>query len=102
MKLNTLSISAFFCEALAHMQLLNPPPFGGANNPFRTSPPDPYLQYPYTCCGRPDTSFCHGHLDLLGTPEGRPVATWAAGSVQNFRYVDAEMSFAGLLGERLK
>ena len=85
---------ALFClltattHVLAHMQLLNPPPLGGANNPFRTSPPDPYLQYPYNCCGRTDPEMCHGHLNELGTPQGRPVASWQAGSVQGFRYVD--------------
>ncbi|KAI9763642.1 MAG: hypothetical protein M1840_000356 [Geoglossum simile] len=66
------------------MQLLFPPPFGASNNPFRTDPPDPYLQYPYNCCGRSDPDLCRGYLKLLGTPQGQPVATWEAGSVQTF------------------
>ncbi|KAH0558548.1 hypothetical protein GP486_004797 [Trichoglossum hirsutum] len=84
MKLSVFTACVLFSEAFAHMQLLEPPPLGGSNNPFLTDPPDPYLQYPYNCCGRVDTGFCHGHLNLLGTPQGQPVATWAAGSVQGF------------------
>ncbi|KAI9889477.1 MAG: hypothetical protein M1814_005260 [Vezdaea aestivalis] len=66
------------------MQLNYPPPLGAQNNPHRTDAPDPYLQYPYGCCGRTDMSPCHGQLKLLGTPQGASVASWAAGSSQGW------------------
>ncbi|EKG12228.1 hypothetical protein MPH_10635 [Macrophomina phaseolina MS6] len=65
----------------AHMQLEYPPPFNASNNPHRTGPADDIYVYPAGCCGREDTKqMCRGYLKLLGTPEGAPVATWAAGS----------------------
>ncbi|KAF4301257.1 hypothetical protein GTA08_BOTSDO07276 [Botryosphaeria dothidea] len=65
----------------AHMQLEYPPPFNASNNPHRTGPADNIYVYPAGCCGREDTkATCRGYLSLLGTPEGAPVATWAAGS----------------------
>jgi hypothetical protein len=69
---------------LGHMYLYTPPTFNSTNNPHRTTPPDPYLNYPYNCCGRTDNVPCKGYLSLLGTPDGAPVATWALGSVQEF------------------
>lgn len=78
-------LSALLPTAIhAHMQLNSPPPFGAENNPHRTDPADPHLQYPYNCCGRTSTYPCNGYLRLLGTPQGAPVASWAAGSTQNF------------------
>lgn len=77
----------FVTAVLSHMQLVHPPPFGGANNPHRTDPPDPYLQYPYDCCG-PLARWeypCRGYLRLLGTPQGASVASWPAGSVQAWK-----------------
>lgn len=72
--------------ASSHMQLYHPPPFNGTNNPHRTTPPDPYLQYPYDCCGPNDrwTTPCRGYHSLLGTSQGQPTATWEAGSRQNW------------------
>ncbi|KAB2577576.1 hypothetical protein DBV05_g3798 [Lasiodiplodia theobromae] len=65
----------------AHMQLEYPPPFNASNNPHRTTEADNIYVYPMGCCGREDTkAICRGYLDLLGTPDGAPVATWAAGS----------------------
>ncbi|KAK4910857.1 hypothetical protein LTR28_014101, partial [Elasticomyces elasticus] len=72
--------------ATTHMQLTYPPPFNASNNPHTTGIPDPYLQYPYDCCGPNDrwTYPCRGYLSLLGTPAGAPVASWAAGSTQTW------------------
>ncbi|TKA69233.1 hypothetical protein B0A49_10735 [Cryomyces minteri] len=68
----------------AHMQLTYPPPFQASNNPYTTGPADPYLQYPFDCCGPGDRWDypCRGYLKLLGTPAGRSVAEWPAGSAQ--------------------
>ncbi|KAK3065506.1 hypothetical protein LTS18_006217 [Coniosporium uncinatum] len=68
----------------AHMQLVYPPPFNASNNPHLDGAPDPFLQYPANCCGRSTPMPCRGYLDLLGTPAGASVATWAAGSKQNW------------------
>lgn len=67
-----------------HMQLNYPPTFNASNNPFRTTAPDPYLQYPYNCCGRKIPFPCRGYLSLVGTPQGASVVSWPTGSVQNF------------------
>jgi hypothetical protein len=82
-----------------------PASFNASNNPHRTTEPDPYLQYPYDCCGpnnrwaypcreppwihhllgiTTDLLFAGGYEKLLGTPEGAPTATWLAGSTQNW------------------
>ncbi|KAK4545302.1 hypothetical protein LTR36_003482 [Oleoguttula mirabilis] len=73
-------------HAVAHMQLVYPAPFNASNNPYRTTPADPYLQYPYDCCGPNDRWAypCRGYLSLLGTPQGEPTATWEAGSAQSW------------------
>ncbi|OXV08724.1 hypothetical protein Egran_03513 [Elaphomyces granulatus] len=68
----------------AHMQLYFPPPFAAKNNPHLTGAADPYLDYPYNCCGRKTPFPCRGYLNLLGTSQGAPVVTWAAGSVASF------------------
>ncbi|KAK5134481.1 hypothetical protein LTR08_006398 [Meristemomyces frigidus] len=73
-------------HTLAHMQLTYPPPFNATNNPHRTTPFDPYLQYPYDCCG-PHARWtypCRGYLALLNTPQGAPTATWPAGTTQTW------------------
>ncbi|KAA6406585.1 MAG: hypothetical protein FRX48_09640 [Lasallia pustulata] len=77
-------VSVFASAVLAHMQLYYPPTFGADNNPHRTDPADTELTYPYGCCGKKIPYPCRGYLDLLGTPQGASVATWAAGSEQNF------------------
>lgn len=82
-KLVSLAL-ALSASAQAHMQLHYPPTFGAENNPHRTDPADKHLTYPYNCCGRKTVFPCNGYLDLLGTDQGRSVATWEAGSAQNF------------------
>ncbi|KAI9875315.1 MAG: hypothetical protein M1830_008633 [Pleopsidium flavum] len=77
------------------MQLSYPAPFGAENNPHRTDPVDPYLQYPFNCCGRKTPFPCGGHLDKLGTPQGASVASWPAGSVQNFSLTGIGNHFGG-------
>ena len=72
-------------QAQAHMQLVYPAPFNASNNHHLDGPSDPYLQFPYNCCGRQTPFPCRGYLSLLGTPEGAPVAQWEAGSEQNFK-----------------
>ncbi|KAK0312974.1 hypothetical protein LTR01_002638 [Friedmanniomyces endolithicus] len=67
------------------MQLHYPAPFNSSNNPhLGDCNADPYLQYPYDCCGPNDrwTYPCRGYMSLLGTPQGAPTATWQAGSTQ--------------------
>lgn len=62
------------------------PPFNSSNNPYTTTTPDPYLDYPYDCCGPNDrwTYPCRGYTSLLNTPAGLPTATWPAGSTQTW------------------
>jgi hypothetical protein len=84
--LTWLLILALASSALAHLQLAYPAPFNATNNPHRTNPADPYLQYPYDCCG-PGARWeypCRGYHNLLGTPDGLPTATWQAGSQQSW------------------
>ncbi|KAI9741409.1 MAG: hypothetical protein M1835_003110 [Candelina submexicana] len=80
----TLLLLTQITAVLAHMQLTYPPPFAAENNPHRTDPADEHLDYPYNCCGRQDIFPCRGYLKLLGTPQGASVASWPAGSQQNF------------------
>lgn len=82
----TLFAFFFTTQTIAHMQLSSPPAFNASNNPHRTTPADPYLQYPYACCG-PGARWaypCRGYLSLLSTPDGAPTARWQAGTLQNF------------------
>lgn len=83
--------------ACAHMELFSPAPFNSTHNPHRTSPLDPYLQYPYNCCGPNDrwTYPCRGYLSLLGTPEGAPTATWEAGSTQTWNLTGIGNHYGG-------
>lgn len=86
MRSTLFSLLSIAAAVQAHMQLNYPPPFNASNNPHTTGPSDPYLQFPYNCCG-PNARWeypCRGYLSLLGTPAGAPVASWAAGSKQNF------------------
>ena len=67
--------SALLVPALAHMNMMDPPPLRHNN---------PYYDFPLKTDG---SDFpCKGYLDALDTPEGKPVATWAAGSEQKFGY----------------
>ena len=79
-------IFALASSALAHLQLAYPAPFNASNNPHRTTHEDPYLQYPYDCCG-PGARWeypCRDYHNLLGTPDGLPTATWEVGSQQSW------------------
>ena len=80
-----LTLSVLVTAVLGHMQLVFPPPYAADNNPHRTDPADELLQYPYNCCGRTTPFPCRGYLNLLGTPQGASVATWPAGSFQNWK-----------------
>lgn len=77
------------------MHLNYPPTFNASNNPHTTGTGDPYLNYPYGCCGRTIPMPCRGYLDLIELPEGAPVATWAAGSVQNFNLTGIGNHYGG-------
>ncbi|KAF2799705.1 lytic polysaccharide monooxygenase, partial [Melanomma pulvis-pyrius CBS 109.77] len=70
--------------AHSHMHLFYPPTLKGDNNPHTQGSADPLLNYPYGCCGKEAPGPCKGHLDLLDTDEGKPVATWTAGEKANF------------------
>lgn len=97
-------LALFLATATAHMQLFFPSPFNASNNPHRTSTTaDPYLEFPYNCCGDKDRWMypCkshpipqrfhrktnlppgRGYESLLGTPDGAPTATWHAGQPAN-------------------
>lgn len=79
-------ILASIGSAHAHLQLAYPAPFNASNNPHRTTAADPFLQYPYDCCG-PGARWqypCRGYHSLLGTLDGQPTATWEPGSQQNW------------------
>ena len=84
-------------STLAHMQLHYPAPFNASNNPHRTTAADPYLQYPYDCCG-PNNRWeypCRGYLSLLGTPKGTPTATWEVGSAQTWNITGIGNHYGG-------
>lgn len=87
-------LAALCSVANGHMMLNYPPAFNSSNNPHTVGPADPFLYYPTTCCGRhyADTGPCHGYLSLLDTPAGASVASWAAGSEQQFSLTGAGMS----------
>jgi hypothetical protein len=76
--------SALLAPALAHMNMMVPPPLRHRDNP-NTQTVKPYYDFPLKKDG---SDFpCKGYLDALDTPEGLPVATWPAGSQQMFAYV---------------
>ncbi|KAK5128823.1 hypothetical protein LTR85_000156 [Meristemomyces frigidus] len=95
---NVFLACAFFAIHVAsHMQLVYPAPFNASNNPYRTTSADPYLQYPYNCCGPNDRWEypCRGYLSLLGTPQGEPTATWEAGSTQSWNITGIGNHYGG-------
>jgi hypothetical protein len=79
-------------SVFAHMQLYNPPPFRAFNNPHTQGTPDNELDFPHNCCGKITPTPCRGYLSLLGSPEGAAVASWAAGSQQNWSLVGPSRS----------
>ncbi|KAI4868881.1 hypothetical protein F4820DRAFT_409011 [Hypoxylon rubiginosum] len=63
--------------ATAHMNMKDPPPLAYKGNPNAKEPNIDYsITSPITEAQYP----CKGYLDLLGTPEGASVATYAPGS----------------------
>lgn len=73
--------STFLMPALGHMNMKSPPPLQHRDNPF-TQTVDEIYEFPLKKDG--SDYPCKGHINALGTPEGKPVATWAAGSAQAF------------------
>jgi hypothetical protein len=80
----TFSILVLVSVVSAHMHLYFPPTLKGDNNPHTQGDADPWLNYPYGCCGQESPGRCKGHLNLLNTDEGNSVTTWAAGQTANF------------------
>lgn len=81
-------VAAFFLfsaqNVLAHMSLADPFPFNSPKNP-NTKNADFNLNAPLSGSG--NNFPCKGAHKLLGTPEGKPVASWSSGSSQSFTYV---------------
>jgi hypothetical protein len=77
-----LTLALLGVPATAHMQMTYPPPLKSKANPNT----GPNADYSMTSPLRTDGSDfpCKGYLPLLSTPEGKPVASWAAGQTYNF------------------
>ncbi|KAK3671031.1 hypothetical protein LTR78_009149 [Recurvomyces mirabilis] len=97
MPFHTILSALMATTVWAHMELHSPASFNSTHNPHRTTPSDPYLQYPYDCCGPNDrwTYPCRGYLSLLGTPQGLPTATWEAGSMQTWNLTGIGNHYGG-------
>ena len=68
--------------AKAHMEMSNPPPFRSTFNRYTGDDIDYDMISPLDSDG---SNFpCKGYNSLLGTPKGRPVATWVAGQTYSF------------------
>lgn len=65
--------------AVAHMEMMSPPPFKSKYNPYATD-----VDYDLTAPISQGQFPCKGYQSLIGTPEGTCVATWEAGSDQSF------------------
>ena len=81
--MHTLSTLLFLLLpfASAHMDLKYPAPLNHPENPnTNAGTADFNYKSPITAAGFP----CKGYHSLLGTPAGKSVETWAAGSTQNF------------------
>lgn len=64
--------------AAAHMELKSPPAFRSSHNPYTGNDVDYNIRSPLAADGRDFP--CKGYYKrLVGTPEGRSVATWAPG-----------------------
>jgi hypothetical protein len=81
-----LLLVASALDANAHMALYYPPALKAENNPHTRGRADKAQHFPYGCCERETMAPfpCRGHLNLLDTPEGAPVASWPAGSLQQW------------------
>ncbi|KAK0635990.1 putative endoglucanase, partial [Bombardia bombarda] len=73
-------------HAFAHMEISSPPPLRSKYNP-NTNKDD--IDYSMTSpLSNTGGGFpCKGYLSLLGTSQGKSVASWAAGSSQSFSVV---------------
>ncbi|KAK2003515.1 extracellular protein [Colletotrichum falcatum] len=68
-------------QAAAHMAITYPPPLRSKENPNSGYDIDYSITSPLSASG---SDFpCKGTLNLLGTPEAAPVATWQAGQTYN-------------------
>ncbi|KAK2033382.1 extracellular protein [Colletotrichum zoysiae] len=68
-------------QATAHMAITYPPPLRSKENPYSGNDIDYSITSPLSASG---SDFpCKGTLNLLGTPEAAPVATWQAGQTYN-------------------
>jgi hypothetical protein len=62
---------------MAHMEMKIPPPFRSSFNPYTGADIDYDMISPLNSDG---SDFpCKGYASLMGTPKGRPVATWSPG-----------------------
>jgi hypothetical protein len=79
-------LAALAGSASAHMMLSFPPPLNSKYNPFANSGS---IDYSYTAPLAADGSDfpCKGYQKDLGTPAGKPTATFAAGSQGNITVV---------------
>ncbi|KJZ77002.1 hypothetical protein HIM_03323 [Hirsutella minnesotensis 3608] len=74
------AIASFASFSYAHMEMTDPPPLRSRMNPFRKGEPDYDMESPLDSNG---SNFpCRGSLRLLGTPQGKAVADWNAGTEQ--------------------
>ncbi|CAP73406.1 uncharacterized protein PODANS_2_7840 [Podospora anserina S mat+] len=82
--LTSLLFLLFALQISAHMMISSPPPLGSSSNPnLRSSDIDYNLKDPLSPSGL--TYPCGPNFDLYSlSPQGNPVATWAAGSSQSF------------------
>jgi len=78
--LAALALLAAVPSAQAHMFLSYPPALKSKTNPFSANP-DYSMTTPLASDGR--NYPCKGYHALLGTAEGKPVASWTAGQTYN-------------------
>ncbi|TWU74902.1 hypothetical protein ED733_003973 [Metarhizium rileyi] len=72
----TATVLSFAALGSAHMEMTEPPPFRGKTNKFSTDV-DHSMTSPLNPQG--DNFPCKGYHKLMGTPQGKSVATWAPG-----------------------
>ncbi len=81
MKFSLASLTGLLALAQGHMQMSYPAPFRSKHNPYTTNV-DYDMNSPLSSSG---SNFpCKGYHTLLGTPQGRSVATWTAGNSYSF------------------
>jgi hypothetical protein len=68
--------------ANGHMEMMSPPPFRSKYNPNTGTDIDYSMTSPLSSSG--SDYPCKGYQKLLGTPEGKSVATWTSGGSYNF------------------